>query len=259
MMTDHQGGAEAVATLTRMGYTYHGGELWKPPIGPRPAYVRQTRTYVELGLSLAAYDEIREKLRAAGYDHAFVQDGAVDLHGLAAVLDPDAEPRETVAIVARAPAAPQPIQAEEFERLWRSGGGAAGERPVAYAFVRFDSVKTWPPTIDVHLMPGWGFGDLGELGKQAEGFYLLYTGPRPPKCDGNHGGPRCADPECWNDDAATEVVTAALEASEVGRVLGYLAAGEAEIRAEKANVVWADTMARAADTIRALDVGGAPK
>ncbi len=20
-----------------------------------------------------------------------------------------------------------------------------------------------------------------------------------PKCDGNHGGPRCADPECWND------------------------------------------------------------
>jgi len=19
------------------------------------------------------------------------------------------------------------------------------------------------------------------------------------KCDGNHGGPRCADPECWND------------------------------------------------------------
>lgn len=23
---------------------------------------------------------------------------------------------------------------------------------------------------------------------------------RRPKCDGNHGGPRCADPECWNDD-----------------------------------------------------------
>jgi hypothetical protein len=21
------------------------------------------------------------------------------------------------------------------------------------------------------------------------------------KCDGNHGGPRCADPDCWNDDA----------------------------------------------------------
>ena len=22
-----------------------------------------------------------------------------------------------------------------------------------------------------------------------------------PKCDGNHGWPRCADPECWNDDS----------------------------------------------------------
>ena len=25
---------------------------------------------------------------------------------------------------------------------------------------------------------------------------------QPKKCDGNHGGPRCADPECWNDTPA---------------------------------------------------------
>lgn len=24
--------------------------------------------------------------------------------------------------------------------------------------------------------------------------------PPAPKCDGNHGGPRCSDPECWNDE-----------------------------------------------------------
>jgi len=24
------------------------------------------------------------------------------------------------------------------------------------------------------------------------------------KCDGNHGGPRCDDPECWNDDSLPE-------------------------------------------------------
>jgi hypothetical protein len=29
-------------------------------------------------------------------------------------------------------------------------------------------------------------------------------GGKPPKCDGNHGGPRCADPECWNDSPAGE-------------------------------------------------------
>lgn len=27
-----------------------------------------------------------------------------------------------------------------------------------------------------------------------------YYDPPEPKCDGNHGGPRCGDPECWNDD-----------------------------------------------------------
>lgn len=27
---------------------------------------------------------------------------------------------------------------------------------------------------------------------------------KPAKCDGNHAGPRCADPECWNDDAPIE-------------------------------------------------------
>jgi hypothetical protein len=60
---------------------------------PKPrAAVRSTRTYVELGLSQPAYREIHEKLRAAGYDHAFDSEGAIDLHGLAAVLDPDAQP-----------------------------------------------------------------------------------------------------------------------------------------------------------------------
>lgn len=31
--------------------------------------------------------------------------------------------------------------------------------------------------------------------------------PQKPKCDGNHGGPRCADPECWNDDALPDPST----------------------------------------------------
>lgn len=48
------------------------------------------------------------------------------------------------------------------------------------------------------------------LGKRYSGGFGMpdivakVDGPQPaepaPKCDGNHGGPRCADPECWNDD-----------------------------------------------------------
>lgn len=47
--------------------------------------VRQTYTYVELEISEAAYNEIAGKLRAAGYDHVFMNSGAIDMHGLAVV------------------------------------------------------------------------------------------------------------------------------------------------------------------------------
>lgn len=39
-----------------------------------------------------------------------------------------------------------------------------------------------------------------ELEEQAEAQRQREAAARPPKCDGNHGGPRCADPECWNDE-----------------------------------------------------------
>lgn len=29
----------AVKTLERMGYTYHGAQLWKPPLGNKPAWL----------------------------------------------------------------------------------------------------------------------------------------------------------------------------------------------------------------------------
>ena len=40
-----------------------------------------TRTFAKLEVSTATYDEIAGKLRAAGYDHAFI-DGAIDMHGI---------------------------------------------------------------------------------------------------------------------------------------------------------------------------------
>lgn len=46
-----------------------------------------------------------------------------------------------------------------------------------------------------HRPAGTG-GDTDCLISMVEWLWKLHT--RPPKCDGNHGGPRCADPECWN-------------------------------------------------------------
>lgn len=47
--------------------------------------LHSTYTYVLLEVSGAAYDEIAAKLRAAGYDHAFGDDGEINMHGLALV------------------------------------------------------------------------------------------------------------------------------------------------------------------------------
>lgn len=68
-----------------------------------PSQLRQTHTVVTLGLSQPAFDEIRAKLRAAGYDHVFMPDGEMDMTGLAVALDPDAEPRGTVTIDSKIP------------------------------------------------------------------------------------------------------------------------------------------------------------
>lgn len=55
-------------------------------------------TYAILDLSPAAYQEIAGKLRAAGYDHAFHQDGGrtvIDMHGIAVAEPPNADNPES--------------------------------------------------------------------------------------------------------------------------------------------------------------------
>lgn len=42
-----------------------------------------THTHAELKISPEAFDEIYTKLRAAGYEHAFMRGGAIDMNGLA--------------------------------------------------------------------------------------------------------------------------------------------------------------------------------
>lgn len=42
-----------------------------------------SHTYALLEVSAEAYDEIAAKLREAGYDHAFGEEGEIDMHGLA--------------------------------------------------------------------------------------------------------------------------------------------------------------------------------
>lgn len=44
--------------------------------------MRTTHTYAVLEITFEAWEEIADKLRAAGYDHAFDGD-VIDMHGIA--------------------------------------------------------------------------------------------------------------------------------------------------------------------------------
>jgi hypothetical protein len=50
-------------------------------------HLRQTHTVVTLEIHDAAYQDIAKKLRDAGYDHAFSDDGQIDMTGIAVVSD----------------------------------------------------------------------------------------------------------------------------------------------------------------------------
>lgn len=44
-----------------------------------------THTYAELDVSPETYDEIAVKLRAVKYDHSFMEDGTINMHGIGLV------------------------------------------------------------------------------------------------------------------------------------------------------------------------------
>jgi hypothetical protein len=46
-----------------------------------------THTYVLMEVSKATYDEIANKLRDAGYEHTISDEGELDLHGIALVIE----------------------------------------------------------------------------------------------------------------------------------------------------------------------------
>lgn len=52
-------------------------------------------TYAILEISQTAYDEIRSKLAAAGYEHAFHDGGVIDMHGIAVQALPAETPTPT--------------------------------------------------------------------------------------------------------------------------------------------------------------------
>lgn len=51
--------------------------------------MRSTHTYAILEVSQEAYDEIHAKLKAAGYQHAFMDGNVIDMAGIGISADPE--------------------------------------------------------------------------------------------------------------------------------------------------------------------------
>lgn len=51
--------------------------------------LRQTHTYVVMNVTRGTYDEVARKMRDAGYDHVFGEDGEIDMHGVALGAETD--------------------------------------------------------------------------------------------------------------------------------------------------------------------------
>lgn len=56
-------------------------------------HLRQTHTFATLEISPKAFAEIKRKLKAVKYDHAFV-DEAIDMHGIGLVSTPKRKKRK---------------------------------------------------------------------------------------------------------------------------------------------------------------------
>lgn len=51
--------------------------------------MRSTHTLALLDLPKAMYEFVRDKMKAAGYEHAFLEDGIIDMHGIGLSVDED--------------------------------------------------------------------------------------------------------------------------------------------------------------------------
>lgn len=119
---------------------------------------RATHTFATLELSAAAYQEIAEKFRAAGYNHAFMEDGAIDMHGVAVVPAANTELSPTDRAAAGLPPGHR-INDPESIRLLNDIGGLLGA-----AFKEFNGQpsRKGKPTMGFGLFI-FDFGDGGNM------------------------------------------------------------------------------------------------
>lgn len=134
----------------------------------------------------------REKATHETATRDMLDSARADLEMLREALGVPAEPHQSLiermveAAQAKRGAVPEFSDSARAALLWvlwhHQGGSSPVGQPIRFALGmgQHEHLNDW----QVAEAKRWG---------------KLRGEPKPAKCDGNHGGPRCADPECWQD------------------------------------------------------------
>jgi hypothetical protein len=132
VVTAHQQAA-AVKTLQRLGYTYHGAELWKPPLGKPPAYIAAQEQAGQMVSDEQIFDLAKQHFGGAG--HGLIWDTDPE-YALLGAMPKDARwtqssvSAEKTLAFARALLSASPVQLE--------GAAPKGEAPEQLTFTPAD-------------------------------------------------------------------------------------------------------------------------
>lgn len=168
----------AAQTLAAMGYTYHGGEQWKPPIGKAPDFDMMDRLRAGMQEAAQAYNHFRA--RTTKQEHVLVQDlnalVAAD-EALAAQLDPHHTEAEQLAMLegARALIAAALAMRQEQPADSKAKAAAHYQEMARLAELPKNDGATWTtsPLRDSHFfLAGWNGArdrqDASEVFKAAD-------------------------------------------------------------------------------------------
>ena len=87
--------------------------------------MKTTRTYAKLPVPEDIYNEIKEKLTKAGYEHAFLSNGCIDMHGIALEkAEPKKEDKEF--------SSERAMRYDSFLRTHRPKGAKDGDEQAFY-------------------------------------------------------------------------------------------------------------------------------
>lgn len=88
---------------------------------------------------------------------------------------------------------------KDYCNNWSDMGPIIDKHEITMKAPNYNQVDHWEVSSCI-FTDGLGFCYGADHKNPLRAAAIVYLLMHHEKCDGNHGGPKCSDPECWNDD-----------------------------------------------------------